>query len=52
MPKKAKLDPPPAGALDFGAARPTLTHYALAELVRLGKVKYIVTQNVDPLHQR
>lgn len=47
---------PPAetrsGAIDFASASPTLTHHALAELARLGKLKYVVTQNVDALHQR
>ena len=28
-----------AGAIDFAAAAPTLTHYALTELARLGKLK-------------
>lgn len=32
-------------------ARPNPTHYALAELERMGKLKGIITQNVDNLHQ-
>ena len=39
----------------FEAAQPTLTHRALTALVNhsgAGKVNYIVTQNVDGLHQR
>lgn len=33
-------------------ARPNRAHTAIAELERLGKVKGIITQNVDRLHQR
>ena len=39
----------------FEAAQPTLTHRALTALVNhsgAGKVNYIVTQNVDGLHQK
>ena len=41
-----------AGAIDFSTAAPTLTHLALVELVRRGKVHFVVTQNVDGLDQR
>ncbi|MDP1520277.1 NAD-dependent protein deacetylase [Porticoccus litoralis] len=33
-------------------ARPSVSHYALAELESLGYVQALVTQNVDGLHQR
>ncbi|MFO8018100.1 MAG: NAD-dependent deacylase [Promethearchaeia archaeon] len=33
-------------------AEPNPTHYAIAELEKMGKVKAIITQNVDMLHQR
>jgi len=33
-------------------AQPTKTHMALAKLVEVGKVKFIVTQNIDGLHLR
>jgi len=33
-------------------AKPTKTHMALAKLVEVGKVKFIVTQNIDGLHLR
>ena len=36
----------------FGAARPSLTHIALTELVRKGYIKYVVSQNVDGIHVR
>jgi len=32
--------------------KPTFTHYFLAELERKGKLKGIITQNIDALHQR
>jgi NAD-dependent deacetylase len=32
-------------------AKPNSGHLAIAELVRLGKVAVVVTQNVDGLHQ-
>ena len=41
-----------SGAIDFASAAPTLTHRALVELVRLGKARFVVTQNVDGLDQR
>lgn len=34
----------------FGDATPTLTHMALVALVEAGRVKHIVSQNVDGLH--
>ncbi|MFL6060096.1 MAG: NAD-dependent protein deacetylase [Marmoricola sp.] len=34
----------------MGTARPNPTHAALAELERLGRVRAIITQNVDGLH--
>lgn len=33
-------------------AEPNDAHYAIAELEKLGKVKAIITQNVDTLHQK
>lgn len=34
----------------FEDAKPTLTHMALLALVEAGKVKHIISQNVDGLH--
>ncbi|MFX0181403.1 MAG: NAD-dependent protein deacylase [Candidatus Hodarchaeota archaeon] len=33
-------------------AQPNLIHYSVVELEKLGKVKAIITQNIDGLHQR
>lgn len=33
-------------------AKPNITHYKLAELEKAGKLKGIVTQNIDGLHQK
>ncbi len=35
----------------FRAARPNATHFAIAELERMGRVQAVVTQNIDGLHQ-
>src|SRR5579859_3922999 len=35
----------------FAAARPNAAHRALADLERAGKVEFLITQNVDDLHQ-
>lgn len=37
--------------LVFLNAKPNATHYALAKLEEMGKLKAIVTQNIDGLHQ-
>jgi NAD-dependent deacetylase len=36
----------------FAAARPNKAHLALAELERQGKLKAVLTQNIDGLHQQ
>ncbi len=35
----------------FGAARPNRGHRAVAELVRRGRARAVITQNIDGLHQ-
>jgi NAD-dependent deacetylase len=35
----------------FSGAKPNAGHDAVAELVRRGKVQYVITQNIDNLHQ-
>ncbi|MCL2518517.1 MAG: NAD-dependent protein deacylase [Oscillospiraceae bacterium] len=35
----------------FPDAKPNLTHYKLAELEKSGKLKAVITQNIDGLHQ-
>ncbi|MFH0960064.1 MAG: NAD-dependent deacylase [Pseudomonadota bacterium] len=41
-----------SGAFDLVAAKPNPAHFALAKMEHLGIIKYIITQNVDNLHQR
>lgn len=36
----------------FAATEPTAAHRSLADLVRRGRLKTIITQNIDGLHQR
>lgn len=38
--------------LNFLEVRPNITHYALARLEELGKLKCVITQNIDGLHQK
>ena len=42
----------PKASLPFEHARPSLTHMALVALQRSGKLKYLISQNVDSLHLR
>ncbi|MFX0155812.1 MAG: NAD-dependent deacetylase, partial [Candidatus Hodarchaeota archaeon] len=35
-----------------GTANPNQAHIAIAELERMGKVKAVITQNIDMLHQK
>jgi NAD-dependent deacetylase len=37
---------------DLGKAMPNPGHYALAELEAMGILKYVITQNVDALHEK
>ena len=36
----------------FTSARPNLTHFALARLEQAGKLKAVITQNIDNLHEQ
>jgi NAD-dependent deacetylase len=40
------------GWAGFRDARPNVTHFAIVELERAGKVRAVVTQNIDGLHAR
>ncbi len=42
----------PTNSLDFASAEPNAGHLAIAELQRLGKLAFLISQNVDNLHLR
>src|SRR3954468_7389919 len=44
--------PAPGWRVPPGQVRPNASHLALAELQRLGKLKFLITQNTDDLHRR
>ena len=42
----------PTKSVDFASAEPNAGHLAIAELQRLGKLAFLISQNVDNLHLR
>lgn len=50
--KQRRGEAPPKASMPFEHARPSLTHQALLALQREGRLKYLVSQNVDSLHLR
>lgn len=42
----------PAKTMDFSSAEPNAGHMAIVELQRLGKLAFLISQNVDNLHLR
>ena len=44
--------PAPRWRVPPGQVRPNASHQALAELQRLGKLRFLITQNTDNLHRR
>jgi NAD-dependent deacetylase len=42
----------PTKSIDFASAEPNAGHLAIAELQRLGKLSFLISQNVDNLHLR
>ena len=43
--------PPPRWRVSPGQVRPNASHLALVELQRLGKLRFLITQNTDNLHR-
>lgn len=43
---------PPPKSLPWDQVRPNQGHYALVELLQMGKLDYIISQNVDGLHAK
>src|SRR5262245_4309885 len=44
--------PPPRWRVPADQVEPNASHLALAELQRLGKLRFLITQNTDNLHRR
>src|SRR4028119_787357 len=44
--------PPPRWRVQPGQVEPNASHLSLAELQRLGKLRFLITQNTDNLHRR
>jgi mono-ADP-ribosyltransferase sirtuin 6 len=44
--------PPPRWRIPPGQVEPNASHLSLAELQRLGKLQFLITQNTDNLHRR
>lgn len=42
----------PEKDISFNDAKPSYTHFALTKLAQEGKVKFIVSQNIDGLHMK
>lgn len=40
----------PTNSIDFASAEPNVAHQAIADLQRLGKLAFLISQNVDNLH--
>ena len=44
--------PPPKMSVPFNQVKPNLGHYAVLDLLNLGKMVYLISQNVDGLHAK
>src|SRR5438552_11132483 len=44
--------PPPQWRVPRDEVEPNASHHALADLWRLGKLRFLITQNTDDLHRR
>lgn len=43
---------PVPGKIDWAKAEPNMNHYAITELQNIGRLAFLITQNVDNLHLR
>jgi mono-ADP-ribosyltransferase sirtuin 6 len=48
--RRDKALPPRAMATSWDLVEPNSGHYAIVELQKLGKLKFLISQNVDNLH--
>lgn len=44
--------PPPKMKLSWDEVKPNKGHYAIVELLKMGKLNYLISQNVDGLHAK
>jgi len=44
--------PPPKSKLPWDQVKPNPNHYAIVELMEMGKLDYLISQNVDGLHAK
>ncbi len=42
----------PQTNVSFESALPSYSHYALVELNKIGKLEFLISQNIDGLHMR
>jgi mono-ADP-ribosyltransferase sirtuin 6 len=42
--------PPPKSKVPYDQVKPNPSHYAIVELLKMGKLDYLISQNVDGLH--
>ncbi|MFX1378387.1 MAG: Sir2 family NAD-dependent protein deacetylase [Promethearchaeota archaeon] len=44
--------PPPKPKVEWDQVKPNSSHYAIVELMEMGKLNYLISQNVDGLHSK
>ena len=43
---------PPPASISWDDVKPNKTHYIIVELLKMGKLNYVISQNVDGLHAK